>query len=129
MLNYGRNTNGRVTDDQGRAQRDLRAVDMSNWGHPEVDESSQSFGSEDFSPIRGQLPRWQPGEFAEWKMGKMTGQGTQYGRNRQMQYDMRNIPGMFQQLQNGMANSQRVAAGQVGMQNPAIMALLRGGIR
>lgn len=56
------------------------------------------FGSEDFSPMRGQLPKWGPGEFEEWKAGKLSGAGTAYGRARQQ---------MHRQSQTGPASGQQ----------------------
>lgn len=112
--------------------RDLRDVDMSNWGTPEVDETSASLsqdgllGNDGFRPMRGQVPKWAPGEFEEWKMGKLTGMGTAWGRNRQMEHQMSVIPGMVDLHRQGAANAKRVMAGHVGMNNPALIALMKG---
>ena len=62
---------------------------------PDLQGLVDKYGQQSFSPMRGGLPNWAPGEFDEWKMGKLTGLGTAFGRERQKQYDMRNIPGLY----------------------------------
>lgn len=89
---------------------DLRSVDMSDWGNPQVDNFSSPLGAP-FRALAGQRPRWQPGEFDEWKQAHMLGIPTQYGK--QMQQASRMLPGQVRQIENAQMN-------------PALMALMKG---
>lgn len=74
----------------------------SEWGDPQVDETPVLQPSDEFRPMRGQLPDWAPGEFEEWKQGHITGQGTAYGRNQQAIYKAGPLAGLLQQFQQTM---------------------------
>ena len=67
------------------------------------------FGSDQMSPMRGQLPQWGPGEFEEWKAGKLSGAGTAYGRARQQMHRLSQTgPSSGQQSQmNALAGLRR----------------------
>ena len=72
---------------------------VSQWGEPQVDETPVLQPSDEFTPMRGAIPRWAPGEFEEWKTGKLTGQGTAFGRHRQMIHDAGPLADLMQQFQ------------------------------
>ena len=44
---------------------------------------------QDGDTFRMPAPQWAPGEFEEWKTAKMTGMPTQYGWNKQREYNQR----------------------------------------
>ncbi len=106
---------------------DPRDVDMSNWGNPgvhtgPVNLSQDGFlGRDGFRPMRGQIPKWQPGEFQEWKQAKMSGGSTQYGRMAQQAHSMRKIPGMLNLLRQGQGQADQMLG-----HSPALLALMKG---
>lgn len=83
---------------------------MKDWGNPQLHGSY----SQDGQSLRMPLPKWQPGEFEEWKTAKMTGMPTTYGWNAQKAYNERKI-----RANQGPDNVNF-------SMNPAVMALLKG---
>lgn len=112
MMNR-KNTFQATLDSFGQPQADLRTVDMSDWGTPQGDTSTTIQPGEEFVH-RGGRQVWAPGEFDEWKQGKLTGMGTTYGQNAQLRFKNRHFPGLQDMINNGAANVQRVMAGNVG---------------
>lgn len=56
---------------------------MSEWGNPQTTPLEPNI------PLSFRMPatKWSPGEFDEWKMAKMTGMPTKYGRIMQDRYE------------------------------------------
>ena len=89
------------------------------------------FGSEEFSPMRGQLPNWAPGEFEEWKQAKITHKPTAYGKIKQARFNRRGmapIGGGYDQLENNalQAIQQYGPSGKPPVVNPWAMKSLLG---
>jgi broad specificity phosphatase PhoE len=116
-------TKNRFQSFMGTLNPDLRAVNMSDWGMPTVDETSTIQPGEEFVH-RGGKQQWAPGEFEEWKQGHITGLGTNYGRNAQRAYKMRHFPGLLDMINQGAANANRVEAGDVGPNSQYFQDLL-----
>lgn len=89
---------------------------MSNWGNPQV---TLDYAPEHAS-FRMPIPRWAPGEFAEWKQAKITGMPTTYGATKQMEYKSSKTPGLADMIRNGAGNANRLMS---TLYQPAIEAL------
>lgn len=78
-------------------------LDAMRFTHKKQQDDAQ------MAPIRGGLPQWGPGEFEEWKAGKLSGAGTAYGRARQQMHRLSQTgPASGQQTQmNALAGLRR----------------------
>lgn len=101
--------------------------ELHDWGNPQL----QQMVPENEGPVlRGQLPKWAPGEFEEWKHAKMTGTPTRYGLQRQRSLPFAYMRGVtFTNRTPDISPNRWLNNDPLGKENPSTIALhlLRGG--
>lgn len=86
-------------------------------GYLKYQNAYQKYQDGDGQSFRMQVPKWQPGEFEEWKQAHMLNMPTQYGLRAQRAFNSRQFPKMQQYNEAGLTGN---------VVNPALMALMKG---